>query len=208
MIRLCRVYEEEINIMYPVVDIDGLIQHARNLATFMEAAKRNNLVPPFGQGNGLNDLRTLELKMAMCGALVVEEHSHSPKAERLYESMADIVDAKLMHDAADAANLPFLTVLSGYRWLSNDELLAWRVVGQVARLCLELGLHRREGLAKIPAGPQRQSALNCFWTVYVLDRRWSFATGLPYVIHDDHVDPKLEGPVSRLSPSPEVKLRS
>jgi hypothetical protein len=194
MIRLCRVYEEEINIMFPLLDIDKLIQHARNLATFMEAAKRNNLVPDFGQGNGINDTRTLELKMAMCSALTIEEHCNSPRAERLLASMATILENKLFDEPASFESLPLLGALGGYRWLSNDELLAWRVMGQVGRLCMELGLHRREGLAKISDEAERRAARTAFWTAYILDRRWSFATGLPYVIHDDHVDPKLEGP--------------
>ena len=41
----------------------------------------------------------------------------------------------------------------------------------------------------------RKNALNTFWSAYVLDRRWSFGTGLPYVCHDDKIDPKLPYPV-------------
>ncbi len=50
-----------------------------------------------------------------------------------------------MADTTDVANLPLLALLAGYRFLSNDEILAWRVMGQVVRLCLEMGIHRRDG---------------------------------------------------------------
>lgn len=195
MIRLCRVHEEEVGIMYPVLKIETIIEHARKLATWMEASKRNGLIPQLDQEGGISDMRSLELKIIMCCALAVEEHGNSAKATRLYDSIHAIVDRKLMNDLPDVSNLPFLALVGGYRFLSNDEILAWRVMGQVARLCLEMGLHRREGLTKIAGEQDRKNALNTFWTAYVLDRRWSFGTGLPYVIRDENIDPKLEYPV-------------
>lgn len=196
MVRLCQVHEEEVGIMYPVIRIDGVIEHAKFLATWMASAKRNGMVPPFGQEDGISDLKTCILKIVMCCALVVEEHGCSPKATQLYESLRPIVDRKLMSEPVDVNNLPFLALVAGYRFLSNEEILAWRVMGQVCRLCLELGLHRREGLAKIADEVARRNALMSFWSAYVLDRRWSFGTGLPYVCDDDKIDPKLPMPVS------------
>jgi hypothetical protein len=196
MVRLCQVHEEEVGIMYPVIKIDSVIEHAKFLATWMESAKRNGMVPPYGQDEGISDLKTCILKIVMCCGLVVEEHGCSAKATQLYESIRPIVDRKLMSDPVDVANLPFLALVAGYRFLSNEEILAWRVIGQVCRLCLELGLHRREGLAQIADEGARRNALMAFWSAYVLDRRWSFGTGLPYVCHDDKIDPKLPLPVS------------
>jgi len=69
------------------------------------------------------------------------------------------------------------------------------MMGHVARLCFELGLHRREGLQKIADPEERKNALHTFWSAYMLDRRWSFSTGLPFVCHDDKIDPKLPLPV-------------
>jgi hypothetical protein len=196
MIRLCQVHEEEVGIMYPVIKIDSVIEHAKTLSHWMEAAKRNGLVPPFGQDEGISDPKTCILKIVMCCALVVEEHGCSAKATQLYDSIRPIVDRKLMSEPADVNNLPFLALVGGYRFLSNEEILAWRVIGQVCRLALELGLHRREGLAKIENESTRRNALMTFWSAYVLDRRWSFGTGLPYVCDDDKIDPKLPLPVS------------
>ncbi|KAL1846408.1 hypothetical protein VTK73DRAFT_288 [Phialemonium thermophilum] len=195
MVRLCRVHEEEVGIMYPVIDIQDVIDHAKSLATWMEARRKEGLLSPaLMQEDVFTDLKTCTLKIIMCCALSVEEHSNSAKALQLYESMRDIVERKLMDDPADVANLPFLALVAGYRFLSNDEILAWRVMGQVARLCLELGLHRRDGLQRIPDEQSRRSAINTFWSAYILDRRWSFGTGLPYVCHDDKIDPKLPMP--------------
>ncbi|KAB5566312.1 hypothetical protein GE09DRAFT_1106285 [Coniochaeta sp. 2T2.1] len=196
MVRLCRVHEEEVGIMYPVIQIGSVIEHAKFLATWMESAKRNGMVPPHGQDHGISDMNTCILKIVMCCGLVVEEHGHSDKATLLFESIGPIVDRKLMSEPVDVNNLPFLALVAGYRFLSNDEILAWRIIGQVCRLCLELGLHRREGLEKIADDNARRNALMAFWSAYVLDRRWSFGTGLPYVCDDDKIDPKLPMPDS------------
>ncbi|KAK3347133.1 hypothetical protein B0T25DRAFT_553710 [Lasiosphaeria hispida] len=196
MIRLCRLHEEEVGVMYPVVSIDEVIKHATSLSTWMQSAKRNGFVPPHGQDDGMSDPKTLMLKIVMCCGLTVEEHGNSAKAVRLYDTIQPIVDKTLMSEPASVAKLPFLALCAGYRFLSNDEILAWRMMGHVARLCLELGLHRREGLEQIADPQDRRNALYTFWSAYVLDRRWSFGTGLPFVCHDDKIDPKLPFPVS------------
>lgn len=190
MVRLCRLHDEEVGIMFPVLNIQSVISHARSLASFMESSSRNGMHPE------LNDEKTLQLKMVMCCGLALEEHGHGGRASRLYESMEADVNRKLMVDQSNVANLPLLTLLAGYRFLSNDEILAWRVMGQVVRLCLELGVHRHSGLIKIPDEEVRQSAMMSFWSAYLLDRRWAFGTGLPYAVRDEDVDPELPSPVS------------
>ncbi|KAL3956251.1 hypothetical protein ACCO45_009097 [Purpureocillium lilacinum] len=189
MVRLCRFHEDEIGIMYPVLNIHTVIAHAKNIAPFLESA-RNQQRPM----EAINDEKTLQLKMVMCCALVVENHGHSDKAIRLYDSMEAVVNRKLMADVSDVANLPLLCLLAGYRFLSNDEVLAWRVMGQVVRLCVELGIHQKRGLMKIQDESERKNALNSFWSAYVLDRRWGFATGLPFALQDDEIDPQLPFP--------------
>lgn len=63
-------------------------------------------------------------------------------------------------------------------------------------MCIELGLHRRDALFKaLPDDEERSSAVNLFWSIYVLDRRWSFGTGMPFAIQDSDIDPTLPEPV-------------
>lgn len=187
MVRLCRVHEDEIGIMYPVINIQTVIAHAKNVSLYLRNPRPMEL---------LNDLETLQLKIIICCALVVEGHGHSEKALRLYESMENIINRKLMSDGLDVSDLPLLALVAGYRFLSNEEVLAWRVMGQVVRLCVELGIHQKRGLMTIQNEAERKNALNSFWSAYVLDRRWAFGTGLPYAIQDDEIDPTLPMPVS------------
>ncbi|OAA58649.1 fungal specific transcription factor [Niveomyces insectorum RCEF 264] len=194
MVRLCHVHEDEVGIMYPVIRIEAVIEHAQSLSSWMESARMSSGFPPPGYDEAMADTRTLLLKIILCCALAVEEHGHSERAIRLYDSIEPTVNCKLMTDPSDIANLPFLALVAGYRFLSNDEVLAWRIMGQVSRHCLEQGLHRREGVDKIADPQERRNAINTFWAAYVLDRRWSFSTGLPYVLHDDKIDPGLPYP--------------
>ncbi|KAL2760078.1 hypothetical protein ACRALDRAFT_2096950 [Sodiomyces alcalophilus JCM 7366] len=189
MVRLCRVHGDELGIMYPVLRVDTVIEHVRRLTAAMERARIQGTAPP-----SLDDDATLQLKMIMCCALAVEGHGHSDRAVKLYNSMESIINRKLMAEPCDVKNLPVLAALAGYRFVSNDEVLAWRVVGQVARLCLESGIHQRAGLMKIENDEERRNALHCFWSAYVLDRRWAFATGLPYTVRDEDLDPELPMP--------------
>lgn len=189
IIRLCNVHEAEVGIMFPVIDTAAVISHAKSLFSFLESLKGQRSL------HAINDEKTLQLKILMCCAHVVEENGHSLKAMRLYESMENVLNRKLMADECDTGSLPLLALLGGYRFLSNDEVLGWRVIGQVARLCMELGIHQRMGLMKIENERERKDALTTFWTAYILDRRWAFGTGLPYVVQDEEIDPQLPLPV-------------
>lgn len=83
-----------------------------------------------------------------------------------------------------------------YHFHCDREGLAWRLIGQVARMCTEIGIHRKDSLLKtIPDEEERAHAIKVFWSVYVLDRRWSFGTGMPFALQDADIDPALPEPV-------------
>lgn len=84
-----------------------------------------------------------------------------------------------------------------YHFHTGDDVMAYRLIGIAARMCLEMGLHRRDAIMRSFPEEQQWSDINrTFWSIYLLDRRWSFGTGLPFVIQDDDIDPNLEEPVS------------
>lgn len=194
MIRLCRLHEDEVGILFPVVNMQTVISHAQSLAAFMESSRRNGMLP------NLNDEMTLLLKIIICCALTFEDQGHNDKANRMYESMQSELNAKLMAEATNVRNLPMLILLACYRFLSSEEILAWRVMGQVSRLCLELGLHNRSSMMLIEIDEDRKTALTCFWFSYIYERLWSFGSGLPYVVRDEDIDLRLPPPVRVLPP--------
>jgi len=70
-------------------------------------------------------------------------------------------------------------------------------------MCIELGIHRRDSLFRLVKDEQERSSVSkLFWSIYVLDRRWSFGTGMPFALQDTDIDPNLPEPVSRLVLNP------
>lgn len=87
-----------------------------------------------------------------------------------------------------------------YHFMCDDEHLAWRMTGLTARLCVELGLHRHETYETIfKTEEERTGAIKLFWSMYILDRRWSFGTGMPFAMHEADIDSSLPRPVRSLS---------
>lgn len=66
-----------------------------------------------------------------------------------------------------------------------------------ARMSLEMGIHRKRILLDNFKRPEDQDfAIRAFWCIYVLDKRWSFGTGLPFALNECDIDPELPEPVS------------
>lgn len=77
----------------------------------------------------------------------------------------------------------------------EEELLAWRAIGRAAQQCLEMGLHRKQSLVNhFTDADTREFAIQVFWVVYELDRRWSFGTSLSFALDDRDIDAKLPEP--------------
>jgi Fungal specific transcription factor domain len=67
-------------------------------------------------------------------------------------------------------------------------------------MCFELGWHQFETLQLQSISHAEKYRISClFWSIYVLDRRWSFGTGLPFVIQEDDMDPLILKPVRTLT---------
>ncbi|KZF26348.1 hypothetical protein L228DRAFT_242807 [Xylona heveae TC161] len=199
VMRLCQVYEEEVGVMYPVLSIDFLMRHANLLYTFIEAAARSGFAQPSLPGaDQLQDKYTNVLKMVLATALMIEGDGQSEVGERLYETVRPHAE-NFLWAPVEVRDIVLLVVISFYHFHRDEETLAWRTNGLVVRLCLELGLHRRECLDKLFAGSEneqerRARAIGIFWSIYVLDRRWSLSTGLPFALQDSDIDPSLPEP--------------
>lgn len=70
-----------------------------------------------------------------------------------------------------------------------------------------MGLHRKESLEQgFQDLDRRDWALRLFWCIYILDRRWSFGIGMPFVLQDSDIDPELPSLVS--NPISEIRCSS
>ncbi|PYI07721.1 C6 transcription factor [Aspergillus sclerotiicarbonarius CBS 121057] len=186
-LRLCRVYEEEMGIMYPVLDLQVLLQQ-------VEWLYGGEAWPRVRGTDGLDGDDVHILRLVFACALTAEAAGSSALAMGLFESVREVAD-NCVWGAAEIKNIIFLTLVAIFYFQIDEESLAWRTIGIVERMCLEKGLHRRETLnhpSIAKAGKDR--VLRLFWSIYILDIRWSFGTGMPFSLEDTDIDPWLPEP--------------
>ncbi|OBT83536.1 hypothetical protein VE02_07799 [Pseudogymnoascus sp. 03VT05] len=195
-LRLCVVYEDEICIMYPFLDMNWIAQVANTQYRFMEEGSPKN-----GQNSNAEspspvveqDLNILKMVVAIASA--VECSGQSEFANRLYENTKRASDHVLHAEGVLIKDIFLVVLVATYYFHCDEEALAWRVIGQASRMCVELGLHRRDSLFKnFPDEEGRANAVRLFWSIYCLDRRWSFGTGMPFAMQDADIDPSIPGP--------------
>lgn len=110
-LRLCQVYEEEIGIMYPLVDIEQVSQQVNLLYTFMEAAMRTGLMNRVRVGtDGLEDDSTNLIKIILAITLVVEGGGQSELGRRLYLTVKPVIESKIW-DTLDVKTIQLLGLM-------------------------------------------------------------------------------------------------
>ncbi|KAL8908969.1 MAG: hypothetical protein Q9171_005227 [Xanthocarpia ochracea] len=191
-IRLCRVYDEEIAIMYPILDMDQIIEKAGKLFTFTEAATKTGLIDRSRPGaDSMHGPDIDILKMIVATALILEGGGQSDLGSALFDTVKDSCESKLW-ETPDIGGLRLLVIMAQYRFQQGEDFQAYRAIGLAARLSYEVGLHRNNIVHRdFASNDERSWALKLFWSIFVLDRRWSFGTGLPFAIQDADIDPSL-----------------
>ncbi|KJZ75171.1 hypothetical protein HIM_05365 [Hirsutella minnesotensis 3608] len=191
--RLLTLFEEEVESVYPFIDISDLASRAQQILDFVREIQpvdesRNGGQKPIS-------FRDVEIaKIAIAIALTVEGPGRSELATRIAESVEQRV-SRLLSPQVELKEIQLLAMLSIYYFHCDEELLAWRTIGIAAREALEMGLHRRKSLLDNFKDPDtRRLATRVFWCVYVLDRRWSFGTSLSFALSDRDIDPNLPEP--------------
>ncbi|KAK5168057.1 uncharacterized protein LTR77_006625 [Saxophila tyrrhenica] len=196
-LRLCRVWEDEMGIMYPVLDMDKVIAHTQHLYRFMEAAHRTGLMQQgFPGADAIDDEDTNILKLILATALTAEGSGKSELGQRIFDYVHPAIETLLLGNVG-IKGIRLLVLTAMYEFQIDNEGTAWRITGMTARLCIELGLHRRETYEAMTDESERSETGLLFWAIYVLDRRWSFGTGMPFALQDQDIDPLLPKPDDR-----------
>jgi hypothetical protein len=98
--------------MYPILNIESVIQHATSLFRFLEAASRTGLANEASSRNeGIKDANSIVLKMVLANALTVEGSGQSELGNRLFESVRDHTDSLLQQPNLDIKTLPLLALV-------------------------------------------------------------------------------------------------
>ncbi len=139
-VRLCRIYEEEIGIMYPLFDIEVLIEHVNRLWNFIEAALRSGMGNMPG-ADTIDDDDTNLLKMILAAALIVEGNGHSDLGLKVFDSLKPAVTAKFW-GPTDTKGLSLLCVavrVSGASW---SKVLHFGLIQYLGDVLLQQGRRR------------------------------------------------------------------
>jgi hypothetical protein len=110
--RLCHVYEEEIGIMYPHIDMEKILKHLNLLYSFISAALRTGFGQPTLLGaDAIEDEDTTVLKLILAITLLLEGNGKSELGDRFFESAKQAVNLKIVGPLdVGAVNLIVLTV--------------------------------------------------------------------------------------------------
>ena len=96
-LRLCQSYEDEMGLMYPVLDINKVIAHATNLYRFMEAASRTGLMQrSFPGADAIDDDDTNILKMVLATALTTEAGGRSELGEKMFNYVQPAIKSAML----------------------------------------------------------------------------------------------------------------
>lgn len=212
-LRLCHVYEDEMGLMYPILDIGKIVQYSQKLYRFMEAAHRSGLMQQGLPGaDSIEDEDTNILKLVLATAMTVEASGRSQLGQRMFEYVQPAVDNLLLGNVGiKGMRLLILTVCT---ISASYEELTLTVAGNVRipeRQRRDLVAHHwshSSTLHRARSPPPRDLRSNArrgrafqtillFWAIYVLDRRWSFGTGMPFALQDSDIDPQVPKPEDR-----------
>jgi hypothetical protein len=83
-----------------------------------------------------------------------------------------------------------------YHFHSGSWRLAWRILHNVCRIIMELGLNRKIVLDRAFTDDQRRNqAINSVWTVFVLDQHLSHALGFTNALSNLRFEDNFPWPV-------------
>lgn len=110
-VRLCRVYDEEIGIMYPMLDMDQIVMKAEKLFTFTEAATKTGLIDrSIPSADSMHGPEVDTLKMILATALILEGGGQSDLGSALFDTVKASCESKL-GETPDIGGLRLLVIM-------------------------------------------------------------------------------------------------
>lgn len=112
-IRLCRVYDEEIGVMYPMLDMDQIVDNTHKLFAFTEAATKSGLIDrSMPSADSMRGPEVDTLKMILATALVLEGGGQSDLGSALFGTVKGSCESKL-GETPDIGGLRLLVIMVG-----------------------------------------------------------------------------------------------
>ncbi|QPC73303.1 hypothetical protein HYE68_004055 [Fusarium pseudograminearum] len=182
-IQLLYVYQEVVGELHPVVDIDGLVMQTRSWYADAGAGVWDVVAASTG-AEGYELLLIMNLCLAI--ALRADSKVGNINTEGLLrDSFQDAVNAKLAAPANSIRHATIIFLKGWYDFFHDMPRSAWRMCGIAGRMLMELGLHNAEVFKHtLKSEAQRTEACTLVSSIVILDRQWSYATGLPIHFHE------------------------
>ncbi|KAJ4376515.1 hypothetical protein N0V86_006627 [Didymella sp. IMI 355093] len=189
--RLLGIYQEEVASVHPIIETKDLIANAPAIMDLVRNPHQATGIQK--QRLGKKDIHILRLAVAT--AITHEIHGKNLLSDRLLFEVEQDVGRISSETEVELKDIQIMGMLSLYFCHTEEELFAWRAIGRACRQALEMGLHRKQSLHDNFDNPEeRKLAVQVFWVVYELDRRWSFGTSLSFALNDRDIDTQLPEP--------------
>lgn len=186
IIRLLGIYQEEVACVHPIIETEDLILRVPEIMEFVSNTQPARVLTQVER----KDAHIL--RIAVATAITDETHGRNGLSDRLISQVEQDISGISSETEVQLKDVQIMGMLSIYFCHTEEELFAWRAVGRACRQALEMGLHRKQSLLdNFKDAEERRLATKVFWTVYELDRRWSFGTSLSFAIHDHDIDTPL-----------------
>lgn len=110
-LRLCQVYEDEMGIMYPVLDLRQLLYHVELLYKTLDLPSwPGHPARSMGETEGIENADIYILRLVFACALTAEGSGRSELAIRLFDSVRDVAD-NCVWGAPDMKSIIFLMLV-------------------------------------------------------------------------------------------------
>ncbi|CAF3640275.1 unnamed protein product [Fusarium graminearum] len=176
-IAVLQLWDEEVGLQYPLLNVRQLLED-------IDAAKQDAASPKLSPGTNHQyaaDIAFLVLAVLSC----IKDASAVEVADPAIQELYGTVLVQVHTGQVKREPLVLLLLTAVYSFLVDREVLAWRTTGTVLRLLQELDCEDGNG-------HDNEIDDRFFWTVYTLDRRWSFGTGLPFALSDTDITRKTK----------------
>ncbi|KIW31885.1 uncharacterized protein PV07_03473 [Cladophialophora immunda] len=181
-------FQAVFGVLHSVPQLEKIRQ---SLPSLLRSAKRSLWSRPTAPGHcGLLEM----LKIILGIALVAQTGGRTKLSDTLYQSVEPTIVAAVFQRSISHDFRALLQLVAMYHFSNEDLVLGSRAIMYAARTAVEEGLYRMEKLMVIvPDEKERQVVIRQLWSLFVLDRQFNFAAGLPHHLNDGDVD--LPAPV-------------
>lgn len=147
-VRLCKVYDEEIGIMYPHIDIDKVIKNVSTVFSCMSISislQTGSGQLTFHGADALGDDDIMIVKMVIAIGLLLEGSGISDLSQRLFYSVKDAINSKILC----ARNIKSVTLFILTVSVLGSVPLLFLIVGFSQRIIFRRTKKHRHGVASV-----------------------------------------------------------